>query len=95
MALLARSAETASSLQRQMTRREETSADLRHYHSPITLARRGCSLTEVLLGLENSKMFPKVVKENDTHKLFRQFVKDIVTKAIRLTTHRPDERQGA
>ncbi|EYC11049.1 hypothetical protein Y032_0052g2186 [Ancylostoma ceylanicum] len=95
MTLLTRSAETASSLQRQLTqearRRVRIYAD--HFGSPdykpaageyaIPESRfgPGCSLAEVYLGLQNSETFPKVVNEMDAHRFFRQFVKDVVTKA--------------
>ncbi|KAL6730668.1 hypothetical protein Aduo_001623 [Ancylostoma duodenale] len=41
----------------------------------------GCSLAVVYTGLQESETFPKVVSEADAHKFFRQFIKNVVTKA--------------
>ncbi|EYC20109.1 hypothetical protein Y032_0023g875 [Ancylostoma ceylanicum] len=96
--LLTRSAETASSLQRQLTqegrRRVRIYADhsgspdykpaAGEYAIPKSRFGPGCSLAEVYLGLQNSETFPKVVNEMDAHHFFRQFVKDVVTKAYDL-----------
>ncbi|KAL6723363.1 hypothetical protein Aduo_018375 [Ancylostoma duodenale] len=43
-----------------------------------------CNLAKVYSGLQDSETFPKVVNETNAHKFFRQFVKDIVTRAYNL-----------